>query len=128
MSTAEELGLFTSLTTLWINGNKLNSTFPESVWQNLGNLSALNMKNNQVTGTIATEFGLLTKLTALQFSECGLEGTLPSELLQLTRLQYLVFRKAELRGTIPPFGKAFSDLKWLVLDENNYTGKSGLDA
>ena len=100
MSTAEELGLFTSLTTLWINGNKLNSTFPESVWQNLGNLSALNMKNNQVTGTIATEFGLLTSMKEIQFSNMDLTGTIPSEIGLWSSLKEIFLHDTDIEGKL----------------------------
>jgi len=63
-------------------------------------LQTLGILGSDITGTIPTEVGLLTKLTNLGMVENRLTGT-PSELGALTRLDSLSLYSNLLSGTIP---------------------------
>ena len=59
-------------------------------------VTSLNLRYNQLTGTIPTELGLLTYLQVLDLSGNRLTGTIPEELASLTNLQEL-----RLSGKLP---------------------------
>ena len=56
------------------------------------------MKNNQVTGTIATEFGLLTSMKEIQFSNMALTGTIPSEIGHWSTLKKIFLHDTNIEG------------------------------
>jgi hypothetical protein len=60
---------------------------------------------NDITGTIPTEIGLLTKLTEFRIQQNALSGTIPSEFVNLKDLQVLSLSEqtsaTRLTGTLP---------------------------
>ena len=50
--------------------------------------------NNQLTGTIPTEFGKLTALKAMNVGNNIITGTIPMEMANLSKMQYLSLGKA----------------------------------
>eukprot|EP00533_Pseudo-nitzschia_delicatissima_P004719 CAMPEP_0116095296 /NCGR_PEP_ID=MMETSP0327-20121206/9587_1 /TAXON_ID=44447 /ORGANISM="Pseudo-nitzschia delicatissima, Strain B596" /LENGTH=77 /DNA_ID=CAMNT_0003586953 /DNA_START=339 /DNA_END=572 /DNA_ORIENTATION=- len=67
--------------------------------------------DNQLTGTIPTEIGLLTSLTGLYLVYNDLTGNIPSEIGLLKNLKYLKTYRNNLNDTIP------SEVQ--ELDDNN---------
>jgi hypothetical protein len=45
--------------------------------------------SNSLTGTLPTEFGLMTSLNSLVWSDNKIEGTIPTQLARLTKLTKL---------------------------------------
>jgi Leucine-rich repeat (LRR) protein len=61
----------------------------------------LSFFRNDLTSTIPSEIGLLTRLRALGFESNQLTSTIPSEIGLLTELLYLHFEGNQLKGKIP---------------------------
>jgi hypothetical protein len=84
-----------------LRGNALDGTLPAS-WQKLHtSLRFLDLEDNQLQGSIPTEFGALTALESLFLETNRLEGSLPSELGRLEALQQFLVYDNRLTGTIP---------------------------
>ena len=126
----EELGILTKLTSLSLEANSLTGKVPDSIWnldkmENFeigqqalsGTLSPLvgrwinasifhTNKMNGITGSIPSEFGLLTRLSSLKFSQNHLRGTLPSELGNLKDVTLMAISRNGISGTVPSeFGR-----------------------
>lgn len=80
--------------------------------------------HNRMTGTLATELGLLSNLDLLSFERSKLTGTLPSEIGLLTELKEInLFRCRTLEGTIPDELYTGSEyLNALILGGNQFSG------
>ena len=87
-----------------------------------GRVIGLSLRNNNLTGTIPPELGVLTSLTSLELSSNKLTGTIPPELSALANLTSLDLAFNELTGTIPPELGALTNLTSLLLLANNLTG------
>ena len=61
----------------------------------------LNFRNNQLTSTIPTQLGLLSNLQELDFLNNQLTGPIPSELGKLTSMGHLRVANNSLSGTVP---------------------------
>jgi hypothetical protein len=83
----------------------------------------LNLYNNDLSGTVPTQLGLLTNLLALDLSENAFVGSLPSELNALTKLQTFHIHqvRGKLTGTLPSFEKLTSLVEFSV-DTNEISG------
>ncbi|KAG6491214.1 receptor-like protein EIX2 [Zingiber officinale] len=115
----------TSLTTLDLNRNNFNSSFPNWLW-NLTSLSSLYLGNSGIRGTLPTQIGNLIGLTDLDLSSnllsadrfpdvimnlsslstlwldsCSLSGPIPSELGNLTALNAISLSHNSLPGPVP---------------------------
>lgn len=78
----------------------------------------------RISGTIASEIGLLTALTQLELTSSGaLSGTIPSEVGQLTALKFLLLNDNRIRGTIPTELGNLSKLEILLLHGNRLSGQ-----
>lgn len=78
------------LNELDLRENNMSGTLPiELSW--LDSLLRLNFRDNQISGQIPTEFGRLSSMIFLQFSSNQLTGTLPTELATLDSLGAFVF-------------------------------------
>lgn len=119
----EEIYMMTSLETFTIGYNHLEGTISNRVGQ-LTALQGLGIFSLRNGGTIPTQIGLLTQLRGLGLADNSHEGSLPSELLQLTKLDTLDLNtNPNLQGTIASEFGTFSKLRWLVLDESDFSGK-----
>ena len=86
------------------------------------NTTNLNLSNNQLTGSIPPEIGLLTNLTSLSLYRNDITGSIPSEIGNLTNLTDLRLDNNQLTGEIPSEIGNLSNLTSLVLDRNQLTG------
>lgn len=134
----------TQLMYLEIGGNLFNTTLPQQII-NLPNLEALYVYDNglegdlnfisgmskivelwmdenpDLTGTIPTTIGHLTKLMSLSITNCDLSGQIPTEIGQLTLMEQMWFFGNWLSGTIPTEVLQLTNLKILGLEDNNIT-------
>ncbi|KAG0595427.1 hypothetical protein M758_UG165900 [Ceratodon purpureus] len=91
-----------SLISIKLNNNKLDGTLNGQVFSKLGNLSTLDLSNNEFTGSIPTEVGDLTSLQFLYLQNNKLTGPLPASLANLPVLDTLDVSNNRLTGYIPP--------------------------
>ncbi|MCB2197308.1 MAG: leucine-rich repeat domain-containing protein, partial [Bacteroidetes bacterium] len=106
--------------TNWLTG-------PVNSWTGItvssGVITAINLENNNLSGTIPSELGNLTSLQELWLGYNNLSGPIPPELGNLTSLTYLVlWYNYNLSGTIPSELGNLSSLQFLILDGNQLSG------
>ena len=85
-------------------------------------VTELNLYGSQLTGTIPSELGNLTKLRALLLSNNRLSGPVPDSLGRLSNLEALDLWGNELTGAIPANLGRLARLRSLSLGENELTG------
>ncbi|CAL9204306.1 unnamed protein product, partial [Musa hybrid cultivar] len=105
---------FTSLTTLDLRGNDINSTIPDWVF----NITSLDMEElylggTQLSGSFPDWLGNIKNLKSLDLSFNSIYGSVPASIGNLSSLQHLYLYSNELKGTI---SKGIGQLKSLYLD------------
>ena len=84
-----------------LGSNKFQGTLPHDLFSRLTNLKYLHVNNNDFSGSLPTEVGLLSSLMSLELQNSNLSGSLPSELLLLENMTSLVVRNTSFSGSIP---------------------------
>ncbi|XP_068639576.1 receptor-like protein EIX2 [Aristolochia californica] len=102
-----------------ISNNNLSGTIPEEVGNLIG-LIALNLSGNQFFGKIPQSIGKLYQLQNLDLSRNHLSGSIPPAIVSLTFLSHLNLSYNNLSGIIPRGNQLDT------LDESNYMGNEGL--
>lgn len=110
-----------TVTALELPNNNLIGSIPAAIGD-LANLEILKLQRNKLTGTIPAEVGNLTKLQILSLRSNELDGPIPTELEKLTALTELYLRNNELSGPIPAGLGKLTLLKVLSLRSNRLTG------
>ena len=116
-----ELGQLTQLDFLNLRNNELVGTIPPELGQ-LVNLQHISLSRNQLVGEIPAELGLLANVTQLALGENQLEGEIPLQLANLANLQFLSLNNNQLTGTIPSQLADLINLENLRLENNQLTG------
>jgi RHS repeat-associated protein len=111
----------TNLTAIDLSNNKLSGSLPAELG-NLTKLTSLILNNNLFTGSIPRSYGNLTKVIYLYLSTNELIGTIPSELGNLTKLKRLYLNINQLTGQIPASFNNLVDIEYFVLSSNQLTG------
>jgi len=109
------------LTSLDLNNNQLTGPIPPEIG-NLTNLTYLWLFSNELTGTIPPEIGNLTNLRTLSLSGNQLTGPIPPEIGNLTNLTHLRLWGNELTGPIPAEIGNLTNLTSLWMERNQLTG------
>ena len=109
------------VTVLNLRDNNLQGTLPVQLAR-LTKLTRLYLYKNQLTGTIPTQLGRLINLTSLYLGFNKLSGTIPTELARLTNLTSLGLFNNQLTGTIPTELARLTNLTYLGLGGNTLTG------
>nr|XP_043633240.1 receptor-like protein EIX2 [Erigeron canadensis] len=108
---------FTSLNSLDLSFNGINSTFP--VWlSNLSSLEHLNLEKNNFHGRISDFIGTLSSLSSIELSSNQLSGPIPPSLSGLSSLRVLDLSMNQLSGPIPRSLGGLSSLRVLDLSMN----------
>jgi Leucine-rich repeat (LRR) protein len=89
---------------------------------NQGHVTGLDLRMNQLTGSIPPELGNLASLENLVLSENQLTGSIPASLGGLSQLGRLHLYTNQLSGEIPPELGGLSNLDDLLLADNQLTG------
>ncbi|VAH21363.1 unnamed protein product [Triticum turgidum subsp. durum] len=111
-----------NLTYLALNGNGFTGEVPPAL-SKLKNLTVLALGTNQLTGTIPPELGELTGLQTLKLElNPFVPGKLPESFKNLTRLATVWLAGCNLTGEFPSYLPGMSELVWLDLSTNAFTG------
>ena len=122
-----EIALLTSLSHLILRRNgigvSLRELLPTELYR-MPNLTLLALPNNHnISGTIPSKVGLLSKLEVLELDDNSISGTLPTEMGLLKNIQRLVLhRNKKIEGSIPSEFGAMSNLQDLSLNQNRLSG------
>jgi len=92
--------ILTTLTAIDMSDNALEGSLPASIG-NLVSLHVLNMSHNAFSGEIPPQLGYMTALESLDLSLNMLSGEIPQELTNLTFLSTLNLSNNQLDGRIP---------------------------
>lgn len=111
------VGLFGQLTILNLNNNNLGGSLPMDVGQ-LWTLEELNLGSNRISGEIPATIGKLEYLGKLNLSDNQLSGEIPAELGRLEELEVLALDKNQLTGELPAELGNLANLRELHLQEN----------
>ena len=114
--------------TSWQNNDNWMSDRPFSDWygvttDEIGRVTGLDLRSNELSGEIPTELGSLYKLESLALQLNELTGVIPTELGSLVNLSRLVLHTNEFTGEIPSEIGGLSNLILFRLDENMLTGE-----
>ena len=113
---------FTKLSFLDISNNKLAGRLDQFSTLSQALLKVLDVEQNQVTGTIPTEFGAFRDITGLSLKRNLLTGTLPASLGNLVNLREFTASDNQIKGSIPESLGNLVNLNRLRLDNNLLTG------
>ncbi|XP_035550514.1 receptor-like protein 43 isoform X2 [Juglans regia] len=108
---------------------RLHSSFDDlytesltSLVQNLTNLKSLFFYGINISSTVPESLANLSSLQILSLIDCGLYGQFPSRIFHLPHLQGLyLLANEDLTGHLPEF-HTNSPLKYLILDDTNFSG------
>ncbi|KAL2967139.1 hypothetical protein AAZX31_16G159000 [Glycine max] len=121
-----DLSVFSSLRSLFLDGNKLSGKIPEGIRLPF-HLKSLSIQSNSLEGGIPKSFGNSCALSSLDMSGNNLNKELSVIIHQLSgcarfSLQELNIRGNQINGTLSDLS-IFSALKTLELSENQLNGK-----
>nr|XP_027082597.1 putative receptor-like protein kinase At3g47110 [Coffea arabica] len=85
-------------------------------------VTALNISNMGLTGTIPPDLGNLSFLVSLDLRNNSFHGNLPEELSHLRRLRFVRLTTNNFTGEIPMWFGHFPELQFLFLDGNGFSG------
>jgi hypothetical protein len=105
---------------LYLYNNELTGSIP-SEFGKFKNLYSLYLNNNQLSGSIPVELSDLTSLSVLYLNNNQLSGEIPSNLLKKS-LTVLDLSYNELSGNLPDSINPKSPLQYLILSYNNLGG------
>lgn len=107
----------------FLTGSIPISTSGSSGLDQLKTLQALILNNNQLSGSLPRElFSPEKVLSKLQIYGNQLTGEIPDTLYQVKTLEFLVLGGNSLSGSISSSINALTDLTYLCLEKNNFTG------
>ncbi|XP_044971364.1 probable LRR receptor-like serine/threonine-protein kinase At3g47570 [Hordeum vulgare subsp. vulgare] len=127
-TTVQDWGFITSLTNCtslrWVTlqNNKFRGRFPRSIANLSGQLEALDIRNNGISGKIQIGIGSFPKLFKLGLSGNQLTGPIPDSIGRLNMLQFLTLENNQLSGMMPPSLGNLTQLQHLSVDNNMLEG------
>ena len=113
-------------TTRWWNRTNWGSAEPLNTWYGVttnsdGRVTELNLRENNLVGTLPAALGDLDQMVNLQLSSNRLRGAIPASLGGLTNLQELSFSNNLMSGSIPDLS-GLTNLQELSFSNNLMSG------
>ena len=113
--------------TNWSNRENWLTDRPLGEWSGVtvddrGRVIGLSLRDNDLTGPIPSELGLLVNLESLRLDANNLTGPIPSALGSLVNLESLSLHGNDLTGPIPSALGSLVNLNSLWLGDNSLTG------
>ena len=113
-------------TTRWWNRTNWGSAAPINTWYGVttnsdGRVTELNLRGNNLVGTLPAALGDLDQMVNLQLSSNRLRGAIPASLGGLTNLQELSFSNNLMSGSIPDL-RGLTNLQELSFSNNLMSG------
>ncbi|PHU04303.1 putative LRR receptor-like serine/threonine-protein kinase [Capsicum chinense] len=105
----------------WTHGNSYAGGIVTSEIPNLGNLSRLNLNDNQFAGPLPVELSKMKGLKFLILAYNQFNGSIPSEYGDNPIFQALHLSSNKLIGQIPPSLGKLTSLLWLMLANDSLT-------
>ncbi|XP_037475448.1 probable LRR receptor-like serine/threonine-protein kinase At3g47570 [Triticum dicoccoides] len=127
-TTVPDWGFITSLTNCtslrWVTlqNNKFSGGFSRSIANLSGQLEALDIRYNGISGKIQIGIGNFPKLFKLGLSGNQLTGPIPDSIGRLNMLQFLTLENNQLSGMMPPSLGNLTQLQHLSVDNNMLEG------
>ncbi|CAI9089200.1 OLC1v1023721C1 [Oldenlandia corymbosa var. corymbosa] len=108
----------------WTIGSSVCSWIGVTCGSRHRRVTALNISNMNLTGTIPSHLGNLSFLVSLDMSMNYFEGEFPDEFSRFRRLKWLDLSINNLNGQFPPWigSSSFHELEYLSLKTNYFTG------
>ncbi|XP_039158294.1 putative receptor-like protein kinase At3g47110 [Eucalyptus grandis] len=117
------IGNLSSLEKLSLGGNNLGGSIPQ-VLGHLTNLQFLLLSFNILSGTIPPSLFNLSSLLIFSVGLNQIQGTLPIGMgLKLPKLEIFDVGDNQLEGPIPPSISNYTELRYLCIDTNGFSGK-----
>ncbi|XP_057796857.1 probable LRR receptor-like serine/threonine-protein kinase At3g47570 [Salvia miltiorrhiza] len=110
------------LSTNWTNSSSVCSWIGVTCSLRHQRVTALNLSNMALSGTIPPQLGHLSFLVSLDLTSNLFHGDLPQELSLLRRLKFISFRLNNFTGDIPPMFGQLPKLEYLNLRNNSFAG------
>ncbi|XP_059665084.1 probable LRR receptor-like serine/threonine-protein kinase At3g47570 isoform X2 [Cornus florida] len=110
------------LATNWSKGTSFCNWVGVACSRRRQRVTALNLSNMGLRGTIPKDVGNLSFLSFFDISENSFHGHLPGELGRLRRLKSINFGFNEFSGKIPTSFRILTKLEFLLLSDNYFTG------
>ncbi|KAG6427710.1 hypothetical protein SASPL_111956 [Salvia splendens] len=111
-----------SLEVLDLSDNTLSGSIPEELFQQCGELKAISLAKNSLTGPLPQSLSSCSNLQRLNLSLNCLSGQLLPGLWSLTSLRFLALSDNFFEGDVPGGVEALSDLRVISLRNNNLVG------
>ena len=118
----EWAGVITDSTTgrvrhLWRPANELSGSIPSSLGD-LTRLVGLDLQNNELTGVIPSSLGNLARLEYLNLSSNQLTGRIPASLGKLTKMRELILSGNQLSGPLPITFNNLTNIRVFDVDDS----------
>ena len=109
------------VTELALHDNDLSGSIPAEIGM-LSRLEVLRLSGNELSGPIPAELGMLSSLESLTLHGNQLSGSIPAELGMLRSLEFLTLQGNQLSGSIPAELGMLRSLELLSLQGNRLNG------
>ncbi|TYH17359.1 hypothetical protein ES288_A05G186100v1 [Gossypium darwinii] len=116
------LANLSQISLLYVGNNLISGELDPRLFSNWNRLQFLELHNNNFTGMIPSEIGLLVNLVELALSSNHFHGFVPSAIGNLTNLDALALHRNHLSGPIPSSFGNLTELTMLFLHQNEFSG------
>ncbi len=108
----------------WCSDKPLNEWYGiQTRYVNAGNVIAIDLSGNNLTGTIPEEIGCLTELVNLCLDRNHLIGEIPESFSNLTNMRFITLISNNLSGKLDVIIDNMTKLECLWLSENAFSGE-----
>ncbi|KAM0929491.1 hypothetical protein ACQ4PT_001560 [Festuca glaucescens] len=105
--------------------NKISGEFTEEISSKCHAIRVLVLAQNQISGVLPANIGLLGSLVKMDISKNLLVGQIPASFKDLKNLKFLSLAENNISGHIPSFLGQLSSLEVLDLSSNSLSGNIG---